>query len=300
MDVSIIIVNYNTKELTAQCIESIFEKTSGVTFEVIVVDNASSDGSQEFFSEDPHIIFVEAGENLGFGRANNKGLELASGKYVFFLNSDTVLVNNAVKSFFEYCESNSEKKIGAVGCLLENYSGVYVHSFGYFPSTSSLLGGFFFAGIRKMFHMRSKPVGVNIEGEEQYVDYVTGADMFVLRNVVSKYGSFDPDFFMYYEDTELQKRWSREGLNNVIIRTPRIIHLEGCSTKDRKHVLNERKLCMGLTSQRVYFKKTKSKIGYCLYRVFAVVNLLPIVCFKYNFRQIGMICKIVFGKEKYV
>ena len=102
MDVSIIIVNYNTKKLTSDCINSIYEKTTGIRFEVIVVDNNSSDGSQDLFFFDFRIKFVEAGENLGFGKANNKGVEIASGKYVFFLNSDTILVNNAVKLFDLY------------------------------------------------------------------------------------------------------------------------------------------------------------------------------------------------------
>ena len=95
MDVSIIIVNYNTKNLTLQCIDSIYEKTNDVSFEIIVVDNNSTEGSQELVSHDKRIVFVEAGENLGFGKANNLGLRQAQGKYIFFLNSDTLLLNNA-------------------------------------------------------------------------------------------------------------------------------------------------------------------------------------------------------------
>ena len=96
MDVSIIIVNYNTKNLTLQCIDSIYEKTIGVSFEIIIVDNNSTDGSQELLSQDNRIVFVEAGENLGFGKANNLGVEKSNGKFIFFLNSDTILVNNAI------------------------------------------------------------------------------------------------------------------------------------------------------------------------------------------------------------
>ncbi|MCD8182770.1 MAG: glycosyltransferase [Bacteroides sp.] len=85
VDVSIIIINYNTKELTLNCINSLFEQTSGVTFEVILVDNASTDGSVELFSNDERICFVSSKENLGFGRANNLGYNIANGNFIFFI-----------------------------------------------------------------------------------------------------------------------------------------------------------------------------------------------------------------------
>lgn len=100
MDVSIIIVNYNTKELTRNCLRSIFDQTKDVDFEVIVSDNGSTDGSIEMIrAEFPQVILIENNANLGFGAANNRGLKIARGKYVFYLNSDTVLLNNAVKLF---------------------------------------------------------------------------------------------------------------------------------------------------------------------------------------------------------
>ena len=99
MDVSIIIVNYNTRQLTSNCIESIFKYTNGVSFEVILVDNASTDGSIDFFTNDERIIFISSKENLGFGRANNLGYKVAKGRYIFLLNSDTLLLNNAIKIF---------------------------------------------------------------------------------------------------------------------------------------------------------------------------------------------------------
>ena len=116
MDVSIIIVNYNTKDLLCQCVDSIYDKTSNVEFEIIVVDNDSSDGSKELFIKDKRIRFIEAGGYLGFGKANNLGVDAAKGKYVFFLNSDTILMNNAVKLFYDYCESHEKDRLGAVGC----------------------------------------------------------------------------------------------------------------------------------------------------------------------------------------
>ena len=126
IDVSIIIVNYNTCELTKQCIDSVFEKTSGISFEVIVVDNDSKDDSIKVLSQDSRVNFIESGANLGFGRANNLGIKHSTGKYVFFLNSDTLLLNNAVKKFWDFATTHSSFAIGALGCQLvdENNQGI--------------------------------------------------------------------------------------------------------------------------------------------------------------------------------
>lgn len=119
MDVSIIIVNYNTRQLTSNCIESIFKYTNGVSFEVILVDNASTDGSIDFFTNDERIIFISSKENLGFGRANNLGYKVAKGRYIFLLNSDTLLLNNAIKIFCDTM-SNVDGNIACIGTLLRD------------------------------------------------------------------------------------------------------------------------------------------------------------------------------------
>lgn len=297
MDVSIIIVNYNTKNLTLHCIDSICEKTNGVSFEIIVVDNNSTDGSQELLSHDNRIVFIEAGENLGFGKANNLGVEKSNGKFIFFLNSDTILVNNAIKCFYDYSINHQQLKLGAVGCLLENPNGEKVHSYGFFPTKHSLFTNYIKAGLRLIFHKARQPVGYSVDGKEQIVDYVTGADVFVERTVIDNYGGFDPDFFMYYEDTEMQYRWAHHGLANIIITSPRIIHLEGCSTNNKKKILNERKLYMCMRSQQLYFMKTESVLGYFIYRMLSFISLLPVLRGKYNLHQINNICKILFCRN---
>jgi GT2 family glycosyltransferase len=295
MDISVIIVNYNTLELTKACIDSVFAKTEGLLFEVILVDNDSSDGSVEYFKQDKRIRFVEARANLGFGKANNLGLQQAKGKYVFFLNSDTILVNNAIKLFYDYCESNKQCKLGAVGCILEDSEGNHVHSFGNFPTKYTIVKGFFDSFFRIVSGETKCIEGQNIATAEQDVDYVTGADIFVNRQVVEKCGCFDSDFFMYFEDTEMQKRWSRNGYVNRIICAPRIVHLEGSSTDNKKNVFNERKLYMVLKSQQIYFKKTEPTLGYILYRIVAFLYLLPVVRLKYNFSQAKNILRILIG-----
>ena len=97
MDVSVIIVNYNTYELTSACIESIIKNTTNISYEIIVVDNASTDGSKDRFETDSRIKYIYSEKNGGFGYGNNRGIEIAKGDYLFLLNSDTLLVNNAIQ-----------------------------------------------------------------------------------------------------------------------------------------------------------------------------------------------------------
>jgi GT2 family glycosyltransferase len=140
MDVSIIIVNYNTKELIHNCLASIYEQTKDISFEVIISDNGSTDGSVEMVkNEFPYVKLVANNENIGFGAANNRALKIANGKYIFYLNSDTVLLNNAVKIFFDYWENTEEKeKIGALGTNLIDADGKIIHSWGMFPTCYTL------------------------------------------------------------------------------------------------------------------------------------------------------------------
>lgn len=109
MDVSIIIVNYKTACLLANAVESIFDKTTGVDFEVIVVDNASGDDCGSLLARKfkGRVTYVGLNENIGFGRANNEGARLAKGRNLFFLNPDTILLNNAVKLLSNYLDAHS-------------------------------------------------------------------------------------------------------------------------------------------------------------------------------------------------
>ena len=131
-DISIIIVNYNTLHVLRPCLDSIIEQTIGIDYEIIVVDNGSTDGSIEALSADSRITLISTGENLGFGRAHNKGLEQAKGEYIFFLNSDTLLKNNAIKMLYDFAKQY-QGKLGALGCILEDRQGNRIHSYGQFP-----------------------------------------------------------------------------------------------------------------------------------------------------------------------
>jgi GT2 family glycosyltransferase len=241
LDVSVIIVSYNTIEMTKQCLHSIYLMTRDINFEVIVSDNGSTDGSVEIIkSEFQKVILIENRANLGFGAANNKALRIAQGKYIFYLNSDTLLLNNAVKKFFDFWETYPEqKKLGAIGANLLNEDREIIHSGGRFPTYVSLcreqlttLCVHFIKSIIKfgrlylLFPEKSKCTK-SVKPIYGNIDYITGADLF-MRN--DENALFDERFFLYYEETDLELRLDEKGLKRLLIDGPQIVHL----TKKRK------------------------------------------------------------------
>ncbi|MBP5386018.1 MAG: glycosyltransferase family 2 protein, partial [Prevotella sp.] len=201
-DVSIVIVNYNTLHVLRPCIDSIEAFTKGINYEIIVVDNGSTDGSAEQMSHDPRLIWIEAGSNLGFGRANNLGIERANGRYIFLLNSDTLLLNNAIGELYEFAV-HYEGKLGALGCVLENRKGEAIHSYGNFPRMRDDFNKLVFVPIKKALGFYKKR-SIPLPERWMKVDYVTGADLIVARSVLEECGAFHPAFFMYCEETEME------------------------------------------------------------------------------------------------
>lgn len=275
IDVSIIIVNYNTKDLTVQCIDSIFSQTKDISFEVIVVDNDSKDGSVEKISTDNRVIFIESGANLGFGRANNLGVERSKGKYIFFLNSDTILLNNAVKMFCDFMEDNQRKlQIGALGAILMDAEHNRAHSYANLPTIKDIIKEEWGDHILKRFGKRMARYDERISDKEDIyfnVGYVTGADLFCSRETINLAGGFDSDFFMYWEECEMQHRWRSEyDKYSYILRGPEIVHLEGKSCKKNGIMSVIRKM----PSMFLYFKKTSNPISYYAFRIFMFIGRL--------------------------
>ena len=241
IDISIIIVNYNTKDLIRNCINSIYEHTKDINFEIIVSDNGSNDGSVKMLKADfPNVVLIENNANLGFGAANNRGLDIAKGKYIFYLNSDTVLLNNVVKLFFDYWENADNKdEIGALGCMLQDENGNYIHSFGKFPTyrneIKTLIKQNISISVNQIFSFLHIPnMHKDIIPCEVYtgeVDYVTGADLFCRNN---EFARFDERFFLYFEETDLQYKMYQANLRRKIITGPEIIHLTGQSNNAKR------------------------------------------------------------------
>ena len=259
MKVSIIIVTYNTKDLTQDCIGSVQKYTSELDYEIILVDNASSDGSKEFFDQRTDINYIYSTENLGFGRANNLGAEKATGEYIFFLNSDTLLKENSVKKLSDFFTENEERlKIGSLGCRLIDRTGEFNGDGSIMPSCDTEIVRY-----KKLIpivkYLTSKVERVSNFNFGQYyeIGYVIGADLMMKTEVFRNLQGFDPHYFMYYEESDLQYRMRALGYCAYIFTGTEIIHLEDGSGKKIKKYSN-RKRIMSHTSKNIFLKKNDS------------------------------------------
>lgn len=254
--ISIIIVNYNTLNLTKNTINSIFKKTQNLDYEIILIDNDSKDGSKEFFKNEydkrENVKFIESDSNLGFGNANNLGLKFATGKYIFFLNSDTLLIDNSIKVLFDFMEKNMD--VGVCGANLYDENMNPVHSY------DAGIPGIFYdlkASLRSIYtKIYKKRLDFNYSDKVIEVGYITGADMFVRRKILDEVGGFDSDFFMYYEESELTNRIKKAGYKIMNVPKAKIIHLEGKSFE-----FKETRFRMVTESKYKYFAKVYGKEG---------------------------------------
>lgn len=236
MDVSIIIVNYNTLELTRNCLKSVFEKTKGIDFEVYVVDNASTDGSCHMIeNEFPQVKIIRNKDNVGFGKANNIAMRKSEAKYVFLLNSDTILLNNAVKIFFDYMEKEENKKVVVCGGTLYSTEKQPVPTYGHFPSMGLYIFRFGLYKIFPKYYEKHYNLCVAKKIEEPIeVDYIIGADFFARKSVMDEMDYFDEKFFMYMEEVDLCKRIKKK-YNIKAIPDAEIIHINCGSTENNIH-----------------------------------------------------------------
>lgn len=257
MDVSIILVNYNTCKLTIEAIASVYEFTKKINFEVIVVDNASKDDTlQEIEKKFPEVIILKNPKNIGFGQANNLGMEIAKGKYIFLLNTDTYLLNNAIELFFDFMEKKENINVAVVGGQLYKPNGDYSVSSGTFPNFKLFIKGSFWRHFyAKDFYNNEIQQQIQVDNINPYeVDYVSGADYFVRKEIVKKVGGFHKSFFMYFEETELTLRILRRVSNAKVMVLPqaKIVHIGQGSTLESIKSLKFKLLY--LKSKSLYFK----------------------------------------------
>ena len=231
MKLSVIIVNYKVKHYLEQCLRSVAEASRGIAVEVIVVDNASGDGSVEYLRERfPDVTIIASEENLGFARANNLAIRNSHGQYVLLLNPDTIVAEETFRDFISFMDSTPD----AGGC------GAYMlHTDGSFAPESRRGLPTPFVAFCKMSGLasllpKSRTFGryymryLN-ENEVNRIEIMSGAFMFLRRDALDKAGLLDEDFFMYGEDIDLSYRILKAGYNNYFLPS-RILHYKGEST----------------------------------------------------------------------
>lgn len=228
--VTFLIASYNTAGLLDECLASVYAQTQ-TSFEVIVVDDASSDGSPAMVREKyPQARLIVNERNVGFVRTNNIGVRHARGTYVLLLNSDTRLLNDAASFLAGYLDAHPE--VGACGGCLLNPDGSTQISYGSFPSFTQALSGVLF--LNDLFPRAGFPsVGARPEATAmapRSVDYVSGADLMVRRDLVQRLGLFDELFEAYCEEVDLCYRLRHEaGQDIMFLPEARILHYGGAS-----------------------------------------------------------------------
>lgn len=253
---SIIIVNYNSKNVLLNCLSSIKSHCEILNPEVLVIDNDSAETISELESSFPQFTFIFNEKNIGYAAANNIGILKASGKFILLLNPDTIVNKDSFQPMIKFLEEN--KNVGIVGCKIFNADGDIERSTHSFPSLlkefvhanefiknivgyESWISGF----LKKIFKSKSLESYWDHNSIKE-VDHVTGACMMVKREVIDKVGLLDEAFFLYNEEVEWSLRFKNAGYKSVFLPDSNIMHLFGHSTKQRvqkqtiNHLLVER------------------------------------------------------------
>ena len=261
MDVSIVMINYNTYDLTKNAIESIFTHTADLQYEIILVDNNSPDNSGDMLKNyfEDKIIYIQSGGNLGTSKAFNMGVREAKGKYILWLNTHILVSDNFVYNLFDYMEKDANCCI--CGGNLTNANNEPTHS--YMLDLPSL------KTVRKsngLCHMiKNKLTKCDIKNQYNFTDkplgvgYITGADMMIRKSVIDEIGGFDEDIFMYAEECEFTFRMKQRTHYKVIsVPTATMQHLEGASF-GKESAFNERRFRAMLNGNSIYFEKCYGK-----------------------------------------
>jgi hypothetical protein len=230
-DLSIIVVNWNSVTFLQKCLSSIQSSTAGISYEIIVIDNASFDGSKEIVEKEfPSVLYVQAPRNEGFAKANNLGFQVSTGRNILFLNPDTEVVGPAVRTMLWTLDS--DRSAGAAGAKLLNSDGsVQTSCIQAFPTILNQMLDFDF--LRGIFPRASMwgcaALSTALQGPFE-VEVISGACLMVKRQVLEAVGLFDTRYFMYSEDVDLCFRIRRGGWKNYFVDTAIVTHHGGQSS----------------------------------------------------------------------
>jgi len=248
--VSVIIVNWNTRALLLECLESVHRTLDAIPFEVLVVDNASVDDSVVAVrAAYPSVKVMANNQNRGFAAANNRALKQMAGRYALLLNTDTILTQGAVKTLIDFMEKNGNA--GMVCGQLLNRDGTRQNSFANFPGVWSLL---FNESLLSLLFPGRFPGKRTQTAEPMEVDSCIGACMMVRKAAIDAVGLLDEAYFFFFEETDWAKRMQQWGWRVFFLPTARIYHLQGQSVG---HHVKSRKLFF--RSRYTYLKKWHQK-----------------------------------------
>ncbi len=263
-DISFIIVNFNTRGLLRNCLESVFKIVAGISFEIFVVDNGSDDGSLEMLeNEFPDINLLRNTRNLGFAAANNQALKIMRGRYAVLLNTDTVLLDNSVINLFNFMENNPDCAM-ACGQLL-NADGSKQNSIAKFPDIFTLMSSmplleYLFPG-----NYPSKRYKIDNPIE---IDSAIGACLIVRKQSIDEVGILDERYFFFFEETDWALQMKKAGWKVFFVPSAFIYHFQGQSIG---HSISSRILFY--KSRYKYFQKWKGPLYNLFVRLIVLSRL---------------------------
>jgi GT2 family glycosyltransferase len=231
--ISILIVNYNTDDLTIQAVDSVNKHVKEIQYEIIVVDNCSPKGTnlKNRIKKCPNTSFYQLDENIGFGRANNYAHSKSTSEYIFLLNSDAYLIDDSLERMIEFLDKEINKSIACLGAKILDENLELNNAYGKFYSLKDIKSDF---GIKKK---KNKISGlVNFDSIKE-VDYIIGAAVLIRNSVIQKLSLFSPKYFMYYEDMDLAFRYKKNGYLSKIDPSYSFVHIGGQSGYENK-ILN--------------------------------------------------------------
>lgn len=268
MDVSVIIVAWNVRNFLQNCLESIYKETEGMEFEVIYVDNASEDKSVEMVREHfPEANIIQNTQNKGFVVANNQGIEAAKGRYVLLLNSDTVILDNAIAKTIEFADTHPEAAV--VGCKLLNPDKTLQPTCFMFPSILNMLlsTSYLYKLFRKSKFFGRERMTWWDRSDTREVDVATGCYMLVRREAIDQVGVMDERFFIYADETDWCYRFKKNGWKIMFTPETQIIHYGGQTTKQMTKEFRLQLQGSGL----IFMKLHRNKLAFPLARLLAAM-----------------------------
>ncbi len=282
MDLSIIIVNWKVKDLLEKCLQSIFEQTKNISFEVFVVDNNSGDGSVEMVREKfPQVDLTASQENLGFAKGNNLAIKKSRGRYILLLNPDTEILENALEKMVRFMDANQD--CGIAGCKLLNPDLSLQPSVRAFPDLASQI--FILLKLHHLFPYSKtmyKYLVQNFDyGKTQEVDQVMGAFMMIRREVAEKIGLLDENFWIWFEEVDFCKRAKIAGFKILYTPEAKIIHHFGQSFKQAMGVKKQKDFNRSLS---YYFKKHGTKGEWLVIQILRPLSLI-LACLAQSFKK---------------
>lgn len=277
--VSIIIVNYNGRELTRACLQSLQSAAQAVEHEIILVDNCSNDGSVEMIqNEFPDVLLLKNDKNQGYGKANNIGVRAAKGELLFFVNNDTLFKQDILSPLKNIIEA--EKSTGIVAPMLLNMDGTFQLSYGKYPSIINELRTKRDTALMKHIPDNRSP---------KNVDWVSFAAVMMRRKVFDLIGGFDERYFMYFEDADLCYRMQKAGYQILYCAECTIIHTGGGSWSSA--VMNKIKTEYR-RSQIIFYQTHRSLVETLFLRIFLVFRFMGLLvsnCTEERHRVISII-----------